>query len=317
MCQPVDPIGVSPATDGRARAGWGAVFGASLLGLGVAIAAFAVGYGIVEALSVDAWSSWLLLIGMWVAGGIAAGYRCPGGLSSAVGSALLVALWFGVAAFHLGIAIEVYGPLGFASGDWLVFSILWTPFALVLAGFGGLFGAMLAAVVADRRSRADADGPVDAGPIDAGSADANAPERMAVAAERDVPLGSILRASLEGLGVIFLCAVGGLFVGPLATVIGAPITGGLVAGKRSPGGAAIGVLCGFLAGIAYVVLFVVLLATWLRSLEYVAPGFGIFLFFFLLALLLAVFLSGIGGFLGGRMEAGAEPDAAAAEAPEP
>ncbi|WP_144060734.1 hypothetical protein [Salinarchaeum sp. Harcht-Bsk1] len=262
--------------DRSERGGWGAVFVASMLCLAVAL-------GIVVARAaavpiVGETIRWPTLFAIPLVGGLVAGARFPGNRSSAVGSALLGAVWLGAIAFHVGLVSLFESPIVSPASSWLIFTVAWTPFAIVFACIGGLLGSGLAARWIGRSEDVDADALVDGG--------------------ETVPLGRIARATLEGVGVMVAVAVAGVFVGPLAVIFGAPFAGGFVAGGRAPGGTLVGVFTGLLAGVLYVVTLAVAFVLWLRSLTWVGYGIGFVIVFYFLALLLTLVLSGLGGLFG-------------------
>jgi len=288
---------MSSTLDDRYRAGWGAPIVASVLGLAVALGIFAV-RAAARPVAGEV-LGWPIVVAMPLCGGLAAGARFPRDRSAAVASGLLLGAWLGAIALHLGLAAAFGHSIASPAAGWIVFSIGWLFVSFAAAGVGSLIGSTVAGVWHGRRAAGDTtDGP------------------MADGAE--VPLRRIGRAILEGAGVMGTVAVGGLFVGPLAVLFGAPFAGGFVAGGRSPGGAAIGAICGLLAGFAYVVTLLVLFVLWLRSLTWASPGIGLVIVGYVLALLLAIALSGIGGLLGGLTnDSGDDSEAQDGETPVP
>lgn len=289
-----------PATRNPPRAGWGAIAGASVVGLAVSLAI--LGLAQLWTVTVESGGSvgWLVLLSMPTIGGAVAGVRTHGSTSAAVGSGLLVGLWLGAIAVHVGIGQST----GLFGGDrpavWLLWGILGTPFLMLASGVGGLVGAGLAAVFAGWQGRSSTVGATGR------SSDSEAPDGGRI-------LVGIGRATLEGVVATVAFGVVGVFGGPV--ILGAPFLGGFVAGYRSPGLTGLGTFCGLATGVVAAIGAFTLVVLELRSQTYVAPGVGIALVLLAGVSFVGVVFATVGGFVGAMVATAEESRAEGAERP--
>lgn len=262
---------------------------ASLLGLLAALAVLGLGQLWARTLDPGGSLGWVVVLLLPTIGGLVAGVRTRSGVSAGVGSGLLVGLWLGVIAIHVGIGQATDVVAGDRAGAWILLGIVGTPFLMLVGGMGGVLGTGLAGVLAERQ------GTSTTGDATSDSGETGDPGGTG-ASDRSPSLVGTSRATLEGIGATFLLGVVGLFAGPL--ILGAPFLGGFVAGYRSPGGTGLGTFCGVAVGVVTAVATFALVLLELRSQTYVAPGVGYALVFLAGALFVGIVLASVGGFVG-------------------